>query len=60
MDSENHKKDVAYTIELSGSKGTPYYQLISEELTVVDLIFDSIEDAKLYALAKGLPLKEGH
>jgi len=60
MDSDNLKNDATYTIELSGSKSIPYYQLISGKLEVIDMMFDSIEDAKQYAKSKGLYLKESH
>jgi hypothetical protein len=55
--------EAIYTVELSGSKSIPYYQLISEttaKLEVIDMMFDSIEDAKHYAKSKGLSLKESH
>ncbi|GAB6071537.1 hypothetical protein JCM30760_26350 [Thiomicrorhabdus hydrogeniphila] len=60
MGSGSLTNDATYTIELSGSKTIPYYQLISEKLEVIDMMFDSIEDAKQYAKSKGLSIKESH
>lgn len=60
MNSEKLKNDTTYTIELSGSKSIPYYQLISGKLEVIDMMFDSIEDAKKYAKSKNLSLKESY
>ena len=60
MSSDNIKNNATYTIELSGSKSISYYQLISEKLDVIDMMFDSIEDAKQYAKSKDLSLKESH
>lgn len=60
MGSGSLTNDATYTIELSGSKTIPYYQLISENLEVIDMMFDSIEDAKQYAKSQGLSIKEGH
>lgn len=53
LESEN---DTSYSIELSGSKNIPYYQLISEKMEVIDMMFDSIEKAEQYANQKGLAL----